>query len=341
MAYVSLKEEKTEHLLKVSMSGKTSVFPITNSKIDANMYLQNADGLIDALEDNSKCLIRNIDKTNLYKINVYYYNGKPQGKIDANKILFSEKATISLKDTGQLVVPFNSEMLKKLFPFSEAVRVLGDKVQFENDSYKEQMGIYSINNPTMNGWIVYPEKNVTPNSNTDEGKLVNILIGYGKGVHLDQKKEKQGKNSKRNHSIYIEKSTGWKNAEEYKGDITTWENCIYTLASNPDADGKCKVYIGEASNPRSTKKTRISLHVIDGKTYIDHTKDEACNHRFTRFRIDKLKDEAGEYLHGMQDAMIGIASLLAKECPNGYTVTNKAQGKSFGVALKDKTLSSI
>ena len=36
------------------------------------------------------------------------------------------------------------------------------------------------------------------------------------------------------------------------------ENCIYTLASDPDEKGICKVYIGEASNPKSTKKTRIS-----------------------------------------------------------------------------------
>ncbi len=338
MVYVSLKEEKKELKLEVKKTGILSIFSITDSKLKKGMYLNASDDIIKsfgyATSEFIQRMIQYKDRYT-YKIQLYYYDGNPSDGINPEDIIDTEFVSLSFNGKDkQIVIPYNIAIIKKMFPFSEAIHILEENVKLGN-SYNEEIGFYSIHTDEMNGWIVYPHKTINPDLNTDEGRLANILIRYGNGEHLDTKSRETNENSKRNHAIVVEKSTGWKNAKDYTGDITTWENCIYTLASEPDDDGICNVYIGEATNPKSTKKHRIDQQCIDGEIYIDHTKEEAKKHRFTRFRIDKLKDESGEYLHDMQDAMIGISSMLVKGCPNGYKMTNKAQGKSFGAALKE------
>jgi len=313
---------------------------MTISKLHSNFYTNKNGGLGNTInqddknriEDEGKCYI-NIAVCSDYTI---VNNEKLP---DVNKIIYKGKCGIS-SNGKQLVIALNKEVkhtLAQLFPFTEGMRILGEK----NDLFgrlKEQLGIYAIkaNENNMGGWLFYPYSQASSTSGNKElDALIEIVRKYGQKPHLDKNNTKINKNSKRNHAIKLEKSTCWYNAEEYEDEITTWKNCIYTLASEPDENGICKVYIGEATNPITTTKTRISKFVIDGKTYIDHTREEAKNHRFVRFRIDKLLDESTEYLHDMQDLAIGIPFMLRKECPNGFIMTNDAQGQSFNDAIVD------
>ena len=325
------------------------VTTMTISKLHQNVFVNVNSELGQTINEMDRISIRD-ERNCQIRIIVYKDNSFQNMKtIDKDKVLYIGNCAISQNNGNQFVVSLSKNIkhaLTQIFPFTEAIRVLGTK----NDLYgciQEKLGIVSVKdeNENIGGWVLYPEKNVAPNTDSDElNTLISIIREFGEKPHLDKKTDKMNetnegsnKKSKRNHDIRLEKSTGWLNAEEYTGNITKWENCIYTLASNPDSNGICKVYIGEATNPKSTVKTRISTFEIEGKTYIDHTRNEALNHRFTRFRIDKLLDTSTEYLHDMQDLAIGIPYMLRKECPNGYIMTNDAFGASFNDAdIDDK-----
>lgn len=285
---------------------------------------------------------RIVNKTGKCDINICVYSDNSIVKnrqYNKKKAIYIGKCAIS-SNGRQFVITLNKEIkhaLAKIFPFTEGMRILGETGDLVG-GLQEQLGICSIkdNENSAGGWLLYPCTQACANSGSKElDTLIDIIRKYGKKPHLDKHNSQVHENSKRNHAIRLEKSTCWYNAEEYKDNITTWRNCIYTLASEPDENGKCRVYIGEASNPITTNKRRISTFNINGKVYIDHTREEAKKNKFVRFRIDKLLDDSTEYLHDMQDLAIGIPFMLRKECPNGFVMTNDAQGQSFNDAIID------
>jgi len=317
------------------------ITPMTISKLHQNLFVNVNSELGETIHESDRISIREEGNCRI-RIIVYKDNSfQGMGTIDRNKILFAGSCAISQNPNNQYVISLPKNIkyaLTQIFPFTEAIRVLGTRKDIKG-GIQEKLGIISVKdiNENIGGWVLYPEKNVVPNTDSEElNTLISILQEYGEKPHLDKKKsEGPKKTSKRNHDIRLEKSTGWLNAEEYDGNIAKWENCIYTLASEPDSKGICKVYIGEATNSKNTVKTRISTFKIGEKIYIDHTKKEALEHRFTRFRIDKLLDGSTEYLHDMQDLAIGIPMMLRKECPNGYIMTNDAFGASYNDAIID------
>ena len=342
---VSLRKEKKIHWLNVTASNQVAFEePVSPSKLKDGFYVKVSHNLIDTLDLKSQELIRNEDRNYSYQIMIAIYAGKdPANNYDPQKVVYTKVKNVSINGNHQIVISWDQEDIvawKKLFPFTEAMRILGNDMKLKlSDVMTEIYGIYALagKNGAYGGWLFYPKKTIDyDNPTSDFEKLVYCIANYGKHQHLDLKEKKGTESSKkRNHGAKIEKSTEWMDAEEYNGDITTWQNCIYTLASDPDENGICKVYIGEATNPLSTKKTRIGLQKVDGKIYIDHTKKEAKEHRFTRFRIDKLKDSSSEYLHDTQDTAIGIAYMLRRECPKGYVMTNEAQAASFNKAIEE------
>ena len=135
------------------------------------------------------------------------------------------------------------------------------------------------------------------------------------------------------HPNAFKESLPWMNADEFGRYNASKKNCIYTLASEPDIDGKRKIYVGEAQYLQN----RLKIFKVNNETYIDHTKKEAEEHRFTRFRVDVLKDDAYAFLHSAQDSIIGALWMLKEECPNGYIMTNKALSMPISQAYsKDK-----
>ncbi len=323
------------------------VTSMTISKLHQNLFVKVNSELGETIHESDRISIR--DEGNCQIRIIVYKDNSFQGMdtIDQDKILFVGNCAISQNPNNQFVVSLSKNIkhaLTQIFPFTEAIRVLGTKKDLKG-CIQEKLGIISVKdiNENIGGWVLYPEKNVVPNTDSKElNTLISIIREYGEKPHLDKKNDKvqetdegNKKKSKRNHDIRLEKSTGWLNAEEYTGNIRKWENCIYTLASEPDSNGICKVYIGEATNSKNTVKTRISTFKIGEKIYIDHTRDEALANRFTRFRIDKLLDGSTEYLHDMQDLAIGVPMMLRKECPNGYIMTNDAFGASYNDAIID------
>lgn len=327
------------------------IMPMTISKLHQNLFVNVNTELGQTINTEDRESIKN-DGNCQIRIIVYKDNSfRDMETIDMNKILFAGNCAISQNGGNQFVVTVSKNIkcaLSQIFPFTEAIRVLGTKKELFG-CIQEKLGVVSIKdkNGSIGGWLIYPEKNVESNTESDElNALISIIREYGERPHLEKKintaETSDEKKSKRNHAIRLEKSTGWINAEEYIGNITKWENCIYTLVSEPDSNGICKVYIGEATNPKNTVTTRISTFNIDGKIYIDHTRKEALENRFTRFRIDKLMDESTEYLHDMQDLAIGIPFMLCKECPNGYIMTNDAFAASYNEAIiEDKNKNGL
>ena len=330
-----------DHVLQVEKRITVSPFPINATRLMRGFYVSINDKLIESLSENDVKAIREKCTDSSYRIGIGFYDGNlSKENFDPGRVIDADSVAVSFCKGDQINIPWKTDIVQRLFPFSSAISILGEKVKL-SDEYCEYVGVFPIPATSANsgGWLFYPYKTIVPDVSTDEGKLAEILIRYGQGPHQSTNKsdrnEQRSKTSKRNHAIRLTDSIGWMDAKDYTGDISRWQNCVYTLASEPDENGICKVYIGEASNPLSTVKTRISQFVIDGKVYIDHSREEAQEHRFTRFRIDKLSDESGEFLHDMQDAMIGISYMLCRECPHGYIMTNKAQGKSFNAAIQD------
>lgn len=214
--------------------------------------------------------------------------------------------------------------LQRLFPVSKALAIscVGNRDINNNSPLAESISISTFTETNGNGgWNIYPNKIAEDTiQNNDISKeyqlMLSALKDYAKDLYLSTSKEYE---SSREHANVFEKSIEWKDASEFKGIMKAKQNCIYTLASEPEQDGKCKVYVGEAK----LSGTRLNIFNIDGKTYIDHTRKEAEEHRFTRFRIDTLKSEALEYLHDAQDSIIGALVMLTQECPNGYKMTNE------------------
>ncbi len=330
-----MADEKIVNIVK----GANEITDMTISKLHTNFFTNKNGNLGNTINQDD---IKRIEEAGNCYINICIYsdntivNNQP---LDENKIIYKGKCAIS-SNGKQFVITLKKEVkhaLAQIFPFTEGMRVLGEKGNLFG-GLKEQLGIYAIkdNGSNLGGWLFYPYAQAgSNNENKELDTLIEIVRKYGEKPHLDKRNKKINENSKRNHDIRLEKSTCWYNAEEYEGNITTWKNCIYTLASEPDENGICRVYIGEAINPITTVRTRIKKFVIDGKTYIDHTREEAEKHRFVRFRIDKLLDNSTEYLHNMQDLAIGIPFMLRKECPNGFIMTNDAQGQSFNDAIID------
>lgn len=81
------------------------------------------------------------------------------------------------------------------------------------------------------------------NYNSEYQLMLSVLKDYDKDLYLNT--SKKGEVS-RSHDNAFKLSTKWKNAAEFEGAITAMQNCIYTLATDPDEDGKCSIYVGEA-----------------------------------------------------------------------------------------------
>lgn len=220
--------------------------------------------------------------------------------------------------------------LQSLFPISTSLAIAcGSKLGISNDSQLyESVGISTFTgNDGYGGIDIFPIKRVNVEEfSADVKLLLKIALDYSSGLYLNTSKRKEDNN---NHLNAFEESTEWRDAEEFKGKITAKQNCIYTLASKPGGDGKCKVYVGEAV----VSGNRLKVFTIStGEKCIDHTKEEAEEHRFTRFRVDRLKEDARVFLHDAQDSIIGELMMVEQECPNGYEMTNIQLSKSISTA---------
>ena len=325
-----------ENIILTVKTASVNEFPVTVSNLEKNLYFNLEEELISSLDGKSRKAISSPDYT--AKIRFLVYNGsdlvKNVNNIDRSKIVYNAYVTLSTNGS-QAVIGLTVSLrlaIMELFPFSEAWRCLRPLGLEQPKELTESFCIASVPvEGKPGGWVIYPKKQVAANTGSEAlNALISCMTVYGSGTHLSAKNKTGGSGGK--HLNRVEKSTEWKPAEEYTGDIMNWENCIYTLASDPDADGICDVYIGEATNKKGSQYLRLNVYDIGGRKYIDHTKDEACRHRFTRFRIDKLKDDASGFLHDAQDLAIGISYMLRKECPKGYRMTNSAKAKAFNEA---------
>ena len=224
--------------------------------------------------------------------------------------------------------------LQSLFPVSTALNIAhGGKLKLDTSSnLHESIGIRPFIEENGNdGWDIFPEKIVDENKMPESDKhMIGVLKDYARNCYFDTSKNIS---KEKKHPNAFKESLPWMNADEFGRYNASKKNCIYTLASEPDIDGKRKIYVGEAQYLQN----RLKIFKVNNETYIDHTKKEAEEHRFTRFRVDVLKDDAYAFLHSAQDSIIGALWMLKEECPNGYIMTNKALSMPISQAYsKDK-----
>lgn len=211
--------------------------------------------------------------------------------------------------------------LQRLFPISTALAIAcgnKDLNKIEKGScLYESMAVEPFTDPNgPGGFDIYPLKVVNREDLPLEiALLLRVAEDYSSDLYLNTSEQRESSNT---HANALSHSTIWMGAEAFKGKNKAKQNCIYSLASDPDGSGKRSVYIGEAV----VSGNRLKTFQIDDRHYIDHTKEEAIAHRFTRYRIDTLKEDAREYLHDAQDTAIGILWMLQQECPDGYRMTN-------------------
>ena len=288
--------------------------------------------LLQTLSKTAKEELEKKDSSGL-QLKVLFYEDSSKKTLIAQEYCAVGKAdrayTVSWNKTAKIV-------LQKMFPASTSLAIcLGKDTDISKNSFLfESIGIEPfIEEGDSGGWIIYPLRRVSDVNCTEEQRmLLTVLNDYSKGLYLNSSKKKE---SSAKHPNAFSESTSWMDAEEFNGKYRSKQNCIYTLASDPDANGVCSVYVGEAV----TSGNRLKVFTIDGKKYIDHTKDEALERKFTRFRIDMLKEEATPFLHDAQDSIIGTLKMIAAECPNGYVLKNKALCNSISTALAEDTLS--
>ena len=235
------------------------------------------------------------------KIRVRVFGDKNRQKILAEKLCAFSRAgkayTISWDKSIKVA-------LQRIFPVSTSLAIAcGAKLGIEKESFLyESIGIAPFveeNGP--GGWDIFPVRVINEDSLSPDIKLLlGIAKDYSSDLFLSTSKECA---SERAHDNAIESSTEWRDASEFTKKITSKQNCIYTLVSDPDVYGRCKVYVGEAVV--SGNRLKI-FKTSTGKICIDHTKKEAEEHQFTRFRIDTLKEDARAFLHDAQDSVIGI-----------------------------------
>ena len=231
----------------------------------------------------------------------------------------SRAYTISFPNTIKII-------MQKLFPINTSLAIAFQNIKKkpsinEESIFYESIGISPYVEKNGNGGFdIFPIKRIDKANikDSDISLLLTIAEDYSEGLFLNTAPQK-GKDAKKHKNAFSD-STAWYNAEEFARKWTSKKNCIYTLASEPDAKGKCNIYIGEAK----VSGNRLKVFRTNLGTFIDHTKEEAIqpNRRFTRFRIDMLKPDAHEFLHDAQDSCIGVVHMIQHECPNGYNIVN-------------------
>ena len=277
-----------------------------------------------------KDTLEKIENGNINGLNVFVrvYEDKTRKKvIESDSCAFCKASKAYTISWGKKI----KVALQSLFPISTSLAIAcGSKLGISNDSQLyESVGISTFTENNGYGGIdIFPIKRVNVEEfSADMKLLLEIALDYSSGLYLNTSKQKEDNNY--NHLNAFEESTEWRDAEEFKGKIAAKQNCIYTLASKPGVDGKCKVYVGEAV----VSGNRLKVFTIStGEKCIDHTKEEAEKHQFTRFRVDRLKEDARVFLHDAQDSIIGGLMMVKQECRNGYVMTNKQLSKSISTA---------
>ena len=217
--------------------------------------------------------------------------------------------------------------LQKMFPVSTALAIsCGGKMEIDDTSWLiERIGITPFVEESESGLDLFPLRKVDihDDSLSKENKLMlKVLADYSSNLYLNTAKEKSPHPQQRHPNAFLV-STVWRDAKDFKQGLTAQVNCIYTLASDPDENGVRKIYVGEAK----VSGNRLKLFKTStGKLCIDHTKEEAEIHQFTRFRLDQLKEDALPFLHDAQDSIIGTLWMVARECPNGFIMLNDPNG---------------
>lgn len=217
--------------------------------------------------------------------------------------------------------------LQKIFPVSTALAIsCGGKLEIGNTSWlTERIGIAPFIDESESGWDLFPlhQVDIYDESLSKEDKLMlKVLVDYSSNLYLNTAKGKDA-HSKERHPTAFSFSTVWKDAADFKQGLVAQQNCIYTLASDPNENGVRKIYVGEAK----VSGNRLKLFKTStGRLCIDHTKEEAEEHQFTRFRLDQLKEDALPFLHDAQDSIIGTLWMVARECPNGFVMLNDPNG---------------
>lgn len=216
--------------------------------------------------------------------------------------------------------------LQKLFPVSTALAIVcGKDLKIGDTSWLiERLGIAPFRDGQESGLELFPlyQMNVEDEHLSQEERLMlQVLVDYSSNRYLNTARSR--KESRRRHLNAFQTSTEWKDAKEFRKGLSALENCIYTLASDPDENGVRKVYVGEAKVSGNRLKV---FRTSTGKLCIDHTKEEAEDHQFTRFRLDQLKEDAFEFLHDAQDSIIGTMWMAAQECPQGFIMVNSPDG---------------
>lgn len=302
---------------------KRNLYDYSNGKTRENQ--ENKYRLLRSLNDRSKELLSGTQNKLQIRIRIWK-NSSVQGASLIDKFCAVCRAdnayTISWDKEIKIV-------LQSLFPVSTALAICNAKdTTIEAGSLLyESIGITSFCDDSYGGWDIYPIKQVSDENMSVENRLIiSVLKDYAKDKFLNTS-SKSG--SEQNHLNAFSESTDWQDASQFTKGITAKTNCIYTLASEPDEQGKCRIYIGEAvSSGKRLKKIKIN-----DKTYIDHTRKEAEERKFTRFRVDTLKEGAREFLHDAQDSIIGVVRMLQQECPEGYEMKNKQLCSSISTAL--------
>lgn len=344
--FVSLREERKQHKVEVVEKKVLLSQPVNSTVLNRCLYIAIDSEKLSCFDKESGELLSQENRSYCYKLNIIIYNGDPEKSLEKEKVLYSNEKTVSINSSNQLVITWDGEIiscLARLFPFSEGVTVLGENNTNALSKYIEKLGVLALpEKKTGGGIILYPEKQISVNdakNNTDDAFFIECLYNYGYYPHISRTKTGSTKDNNKmhnnNHIVEMQKSTPWMDAKKFSGDMATWENYIYSLASEPDANGICDIYIGEATNSKDSNYSRLKTFSIGNKTYIGHNLPEATERKFTRFRIDKMPDDATEYLHYSQNTAIGIATMLSRECPSGYRVKNYAQGKSYNKAIED------
>lgn len=266
--------------------------------------------LLQTLDEESRESLRKFEDKSL-KVRIRIWSDASM-----KELLIDKKCAVNRANRAFTVSWDNSikVILQGLFPVSTALAICGKKdIDISKASpFYESIGIKSFveNN---GGWDIYPVQQVSTEGVSDEYKLIiPVLRDYSRNLYLNTSKVHK---SKREHPNAFRRSTPWRNANEFEGMDTAAQNCIYTLASEPDEKGICRVYVGEAVTSGNRLK---AFKFPEGKVYIDHTRKEAEERKFTRYRMDILKEEATEFLHDAQDTIIGVLRMLEEECPKGY-----------------------
>ena len=302
---------------------KRNLYDYSKGKTRANQEKKYT--ILQSLNDRSKELLSGTQNKLLIRIRIWK-DSSMQGDLLIDKVCSVCRASNAYTVTWDKEIKI---VLQSLFPVSTALAICNEKdATIEAGSFLyESIGIKSFCDNGNGGWNIYPIKQVSDENMSVENRLIiSVLKDYSKDKFLNTSPKSK---SEQKHLNAFSESTDWQEASQFTKGITVKTNCIYTLASEADEQGKCRIYIGEAvSSGKQLKKFNIN-----GKTYIDHTRKEAEEHEFTRFRVDTLKEDAREFLHDAQDSIIGVVRMLQQECPKGYEMKNKQLCSSISTAL--------